>query len=299
VEVDVTIIDDASTDDSHRIARSLADNDARVVVLHHAQNQGHLRTANEAIASGSAPVLVKLDADDLLAPGALARAAALLESHPDVGFVYGRPLEFTGAPPEPRANGRPSWTIWSRGSWTEKVLRRAHNVIMQPEVMIRRDALAEVGGYSEHLPWAEDYHLWLRISERWSVGRVNGPVQGLYRNHVNSLQRSAADPRLTDLRARIAATREFLSVPRTGDRWRGIALRSLAREARRELAERRDDPSTNAATLAEYVQIATMLETEAGVGPYHGFTTMDGLSGRVARRVHGSMRWRRWRSTGL
>ena len=36
--------------------------------------------------------MVLLSADDLLVPGSLWRAAAIMEQHPNVGLVYGRPL---------------------------------------------------------------------------------------------------------------------------------------------------------------------------------------------------------------
>ena len=56
--------------------------------------------------------LVKLDADDLLAPGSLARATALLEAHPEVGFVTGRPMHFTTEPAHRPTRTPPvSWTV--------------------------------------------------------------------------------------------------------------------------------------------------------------------------------------------
>ena len=40
--------------------------------------------------------VVLLSADDLLVPGSLARATALMEAHPSrSGFVYGIPVDFT------------------------------------------------------------------------------------------------------------------------------------------------------------------------------------------------------------
>jgi glycosyltransferase involved in cell wall biosynthesis len=91
VDLEVLIIDDASSDDSQRIAAGLAARDRRVSVRCHDVNQGTIRTYNEGLEWASeATYAVVLDADDALTPG-LGRACELLEAHPEVGFVYGRP----------------------------------------------------------------------------------------------------------------------------------------------------------------------------------------------------------------
>ena len=209
-DVDVTVIDDASLDNSHEVAQRLAKADPRVRIIRHDANRGHLATANEALQAASGEYIVKLDADDLLAPGSLVRSAALLEHHRSVAFVYGWAEFFEGEPPQVDIGAPMSWTIWSGDKWVDRTLRRAHNVIAQPEVMIRRSALLRVGGYRADLPWAEDYNLWLRLATVGAVGRINGCTQGLYRVHSQSFQRSSRDLRLSDLRGRISATRRYL-----------------------------------------------------------------------------------------
>ena len=90
VDVRVLVIDDASTDDSAQAAKQIAADDPRVDVLAHPVNKGHLATYNEGLldwANGDYAVL--LSADDLLTPGALTRACALLDAHPEVGFPTG------------------------------------------------------------------------------------------------------------------------------------------------------------------------------------------------------------------
>jgi glycosyltransferase involved in cell wall biosynthesis len=300
VDVDVTVVDDASEDASFAIATRIASADPRVRVFRHDVNQGHLRTANEALGHAAAEYVVKLDADDLLTPGSLARSGAVLAAHPEVGFVYGYPRQFSGPVPRIDDCEPSSWTVWSSEAWLSKVLRRAHNVIMQPEVMIRRSALYDVGAwYSERLPWAEDYHLWLRLATHWSVGRVNGCVQGLYRVHPGSLQRSAEDLHLADLRARVDAVRLYVADPEVGARRANVALGALARDTKRLLAARRDDQGTSRTTLEEYSLIIEQLEVVAGEQPGRSPTTWRGPLGRFARRWFDAWRWRRWRATGV
>src|SRR5690242_7106353 len=73
------ILNDCSADNSLEIARAIAAEDARVEVIHHEQNKGHIATYNEGIDWDRADYMLLLSADDLLAPGALSRAIDLME----------------------------------------------------------------------------------------------------------------------------------------------------------------------------------------------------------------------------
>ncbi len=90
------IVDDRSTDASLALARRLAAADPRVAVIAHPTNRGPVETFNDGLERAQGQYLVSLDADDLLTPGSLARAVALLEAEPDVGMVYGRPGALPG-----------------------------------------------------------------------------------------------------------------------------------------------------------------------------------------------------------
>src|SRR5437879_1067139 len=78
VEVRVLIVDDASQDDSETIGRALAAEDRRVQYRRHAVNQGHIATYNEGIDWLSGDYILLLSADDMLTPGAFARATKVL-----------------------------------------------------------------------------------------------------------------------------------------------------------------------------------------------------------------------------
>src|SRR4051812_45731281 len=80
VDVEILVIDDASTDDSARTATAIAGRDPRVEVRVHRANIGHIRTYNEGLAWASGDYTVLLSADDLLAPGALRRADEVFAS---------------------------------------------------------------------------------------------------------------------------------------------------------------------------------------------------------------------------
>ena len=161
-------------------------------MLRHETNKGHIQTYNDGLEAVTGDYVVLLSADDLLPPGALTRAVALMEAHPKVGFVYGYARSFTGGPPVVNARVR-NWSLWTGIDWLGLAARRGRCFISSPEVVMRRDALQQVGGYDPRLPHSGDLDMWLRTAARWDVGRINGPTQALYRVHD-------ANMHLTDVR---------------------------------------------------------------------------------------------------
>jgi hypothetical protein len=251
VEVRLLIVDDCSTDDTFEVAQAIAAGDARVSAIRNERNRGHIATTNSALARVETEYVVKLDADDLLAPGSLARATALLEAQPRVGFVYGRPRHFSGAPPVLRDRATRSWTIWSGRDWVADRCRSAANVISQPEVVMRTDLLRSVGPIREDLPHTSDLHTWLALASRADVGRVNGPVQGLYRVHDASMQRTVNAGILTDLRGR----RDAFDAALEGSQ-RAMARRALAGAALDRACRAYDRGRTGNQPVAELITFA-------------------------------------------
>jgi glycosyltransferase involved in cell wall biosynthesis len=232
VDLRVTIVDDASTDHSLQVAETLAKRDGRVRFVPLPRNVGMIPAVNTGLRDVEGDYFVKLDADDILPPDSLKRSVALLDGHPEVGFVYGRPRHFTGAPPRPR-DGRPRWTIWSGKSWLELRFRRGVNCISQPEAVIRMRTLRQVGDYDPRLRHTSDLEMWLRLAAVSDVGFIRGVDQGFYRVHPDSMQRTENSGALKDLLGRREA---FLSAL-AAIRWSPREKAKLEATVRRRLAE--------------------------------------------------------------
>lgn len=198
VDLRVTIVDDASTDHSAKVAEGLAERDSRVRLISMPQNVGMIPAVNAGLRAADGDYFIKLDADDLLPPGSLSRSLALLEQHPNVGFVYGRPRHFTGAAPRPR-RGRPRRTIWSGPDWFTLRCQRGVNCISQPEVVIRMQTLRRAGDFNVNLRHTSDLEMWMRLASIADVGYIGGVDQGFYRVHPNSMQRTTNAGVMTDL----------------------------------------------------------------------------------------------------
>ena len=89
----------------------LAPVDPRVTVIQHTHNMGHIATYNDGLGHAQGEYVVLLSADDLLTPGSLARAAAVLYNEPTVGLVYGHPVVFYDTVPPAHARSA-GYLVW-------------------------------------------------------------------------------------------------------------------------------------------------------------------------------------------
>lgn len=257
-DVEIIIVNDASSDDSLEVAKSMEAKSPQVRVINNLKNKGHIPSVNLALEAASGKYLVKLDADDLLPAGSLVRSLAVLEENPNVGFVYGRCLSFGAqlreiTPTHIRFSRHRGlllsentggvhysgksfpYCVWAGKDWLRLRCQRGVNCISQPEVLIRRSVLQDVGFYDESLPHTSDLAMWLELSARSDVAYINGPIQGLYRVHSGSMQRTVNAGNLRDLSGRLAAFESVLSkvsrlVPDAYDLLQ-IARKSIASQA--------------------------------------------------------------------
>jgi len=197
----VLIIDNASTDDSLAVARELASADPRVEVVAHSSNLGATASYNEGIEWASADYFLLLDADDVLAPGCLARAVGLMEDNPDVSFTYGRelrqwfPAGHVHVASQP--SGKVDWQIVAGNDFIERLCRRPINHVGATTVVRRTQAQKQVGYYRAELPYTDDLDMWLRLA---TVGKVayTSAVQAIRRTHPSQATRHYTDVPVRD-----------------------------------------------------------------------------------------------------
>ncbi|MEZ0447898.1 glycosyltransferase family 2 protein [Cellulomonas sp. ICMP 17802] len=207
VDVEVLVVDDASTDGSGEVADSLAAADARVRVLHNDANSGHVVTFNNGLAAVTGEFVVRLDADDLLTPGCLERAVALFRAVPSVGLVYGHPRHFLDDDVPPARERELTWTVWHGVDWFGERCRTGVNCITTPEAMVRRSVIDDIGPLNTELRFAQDMEMWCRVATVSDVGHVAGADQALHRDHAGSMSVTDGAPLLVDLEERATVFR--------------------------------------------------------------------------------------------
>jgi glycosyltransferase involved in cell wall biosynthesis len=187
VTVRVLIIDDASQDDTAEVGHGLAALDGRVQFTKHAKNRGHIATYNEGLLEwAAADYSLLLSADDALTPGALARAAALMDRHPDVGMVYGMALVLSDGDRRPEMSaGQPAdYRIVSSVDFLRRCFEFG-NTIETPTAVVRTRVQRRVGGYRPELPHSGDMEMWMRFAAHGPIGVLRALQGYVYRHGVN------------------------------------------------------------------------------------------------------------------
>ncbi len=197
IDLDVIIVDDASTDDTASIAGDLA-SDPRVSVVHRRDNAGPSGARNDGLRRAQAPLVLFLDADDELLPGALETLAAPLDVS-DAVAVMGRfrAVDSDGDDLDigtwaneqlrPVIRRRGAYVASPQGMSAEAMLTR---LVTPPPgaVLVRRDAALRVGGFDVRAPRSEDLGFYVRLT---SVGVVECVEHDVLRYQRGPAQRSA------------------------------------------------------------------------------------------------------------
>ncbi len=156
----VTVVDDASTDGTADILRRF--DDPRLRVLRSEANLGPAGSAALAIEAGERPWIARMDGDDIAHPHRLERQMRAAHTNPEVigwgaSVRYinerGRPVGLRHAGPE------------SVAEFSEWIRRGIPIMLMHPTFLVRREALAAVGGYDTSLTVSADLELWSRLVE--------------------------------------------------------------------------------------------------------------------------------------
>jgi glycosyltransferase involved in cell wall biosynthesis len=169
--IHVLIVDDGSTPPivAPRIANM------KIEVLRMPRNGGierALQTGIDTLAQRGFRYAARIDAGDRSVPQRLAKQRVFMELHPRVAGLgmwtqvvtrAGKPLFMLTPPPEPKAIRR---------------LRFFRACLAHPSMMLRIDAVREVGNYRAEYRSAEDLDLFVRLMQRYDC--ANLPELGLY-----------------------------------------------------------------------------------------------------------------------
>jgi len=188
--LEVIVVDDGSTDGSADIAERY---DVRVIRL--PRNRGSAAARNAGIRAAVGDAIAWLDSDDYWEPHHLATIAALLDRYPEAAVAAGAV----------RLVGTRSGTWYGRvpEGPPANVLRNAFyaTVVHCIATIVRREALADVGGFDETEFYAEDFDIWLRLAREHNfVARRE--VTANYRWHGAQTSSDPLSPLLATYKSR-------------------------------------------------------------------------------------------------
>jgi GT2 family glycosyltransferase len=209
VKIRALVLDDASTDETPTLAAQLCSRYPGLEYRRHERNAGHIATYNEGLLGwATAPYVLLLSADDLLARGAMRRAVEAMERDPEIGMVCGIALLFETADdiaraPKAKSNGltdEPDLHVFDTGQLLRECVRG--NPISTPTMVVRTALQRAVGPYARELPHTADVEMWMRFATHSKVA-VTRHVQAYKRLHGSNMSKSYFG--LRNLRERLKA----------------------------------------------------------------------------------------------
>ena len=170
VDLDVFVVDDASTDDTAAIVRSLKD--PRCRLLQNTTRRGIGYCHNLIVRESDAPVIAHVDADDMILPGTLAKMVDAVTSDPRVAMAHCYFFDVDRAGRVTRRAFRARWESFHQtrpvGLDYREAMRTASSVANALRTY-RRSALLDVGEFSEVYPFGIDYEMALRLLEKYEI----------------------------------------------------------------------------------------------------------------------------------
>ncbi len=162
------IVNDGSTDASGEILQKI--DDCRIRVITNPSNLGLTKSLNIGSNAARGEYIARMDADDLSLPHRLERQLEFLEKNPDYALVGSSYYQID-------EHGRIRSLIEVlTGDADLRAGLRQQNWFGHGSVMLRREALRQAGGYDEEFAYAQDYDLWLRLSEQFKLANLAEPL---------------------------------------------------------------------------------------------------------------------------
>ncbi|WP_339347792.1 glycosyltransferase family A protein [uncultured Sphingomonas sp.] len=265
-DFEIVVVDDASTDDTLAVLRSIPEPRLRIVAA--PANGGPAVARTIALEHARGRYIAGLDQDDLCRPDRLARQVAFLDTHRDTVLVASaaEPFGEGGLPAVASHAGLtdPDTIDW-RLSWC--------NPLVWSSVMIRGDAARALDPFErDAVRFAEDFDLYHRIRSFGRIARIDAPLIR-YRHHAGGVSKHTRD-------RMIAAAGEVLAI-RYADAMGDTAPRAGALMSRHAAARL---PVPDAETLGEVSgMLAVIVQVFGPLAPSVAPSEADRLWWQIAR----------------
>ncbi len=180
---EIVLVNDGSTDDTAAVATEFTDPRIRYI---YQDNQGLSAARNTGVRATLGQYLAFLDSDDEWEPEFLATCVRTLEAQPKLAGVYTRNIFID-------QNGEVLPNIGGEVVPAEQFRSRSLEGGYFPPnaVVVRADVVREMGLFDVQLTSEEDWDLWLRISERYTLQAIAQPL-ARYRSYTGSMSTNAA-----------------------------------------------------------------------------------------------------------
>lgn len=164
-DLELIVVDDASSDDSAQVLAGVRDPRFSFVVL--PENLGAPAAMNEGVRRASGEFVAVMGSDDMMAPDRLERQLQPLVERPEVGAVFSlvASIDEQGVPyPDQAATPAGGFAQPNRSRREHLAYMFEHgNCLCHPSSLVRRRCFEELGLFDERLAQLQDFDFWLRL----------------------------------------------------------------------------------------------------------------------------------------
>jgi glycosyltransferase involved in cell wall biosynthesis len=188
-DMEIIIVNDYCTDGTEKLIEVYS-KISNIKVIKHERNRGLAESLNDGLIAATGQYVGIFHSDDISMPERIQKQVEYLDSHPNVQMVgtWTQNIDIAG-------------NILRDGWWLRNVKRVIDdpkvihdkmlemNIFIHTSVMFRKDTLNIVGWYDQGMVPAEDYDLFLRISEHGDLGIVR-EILTKYRHHPAQISKT-------------------------------------------------------------------------------------------------------------
>jgi len=141
---------------------------------------GIVSALNFGIAQSRTEFIARMDSDDLMLPTRISDQLLRFQEEPSLVLLGTQIVEIdvNGSYLRERIYPTKNHSLQKR--------LKIGNVFAHPSVLFKKEIFLKVGGYREFYEYAEDYDLWLRMSEFGSIGNLDKSLLN-YRIHLGQI----------------------------------------------------------------------------------------------------------------
>jgi len=175
---ELLIVNDASTDNTHKLLEKFSKEDKRIKVFINSENIGLTKSLNSILSKAKGKYIARQDADDISLPKRFEK---------QIEFIQRRKYEIVVS----RAKKLHDESIIPKFSFIipSKILIRFKNPFIHGTLFASKDLLERLNFYNEEFYYAQDYELFSRIlKNKIKVGKIWEPLYLLNtKNNISSL----------------------------------------------------------------------------------------------------------------
>ncbi|MFV2056198.1 MAG: glycosyltransferase family 2 protein [Thiohalomonadales bacterium] len=159
--IEVLVLDDASTDTTQEIVNSFVMQDSRLR-YYRSTRPGIVAALNMGLGLACSDLIARMDADDIMLPQRLSSQYHYLCGHPETAVVASQAELF---PKAEIKTGYKEYITWQNACLSHEDICDdiyVESPLAHPSVTFRKQVVCKLGMYREG-PFPEDYDLWLRM----------------------------------------------------------------------------------------------------------------------------------------